>query len=372
MAMQLDNEREGGTMPDVKVSIVIPVYNAGKYLEQCLMSVVNQSLEDIEIIVVNDGSTDRSKEICNTFSRIYQSIKFIDKENEGVSVARNLGLDYATGKYITFVDSDDFIEQDYCKELFFAAERNNSDITICDYQVESGLKMGGGVYNSSFTGTTGGVEDYRKELILRTLYGDFGGKIENSVVGAGVTWSKFYNLNFVKKNNVRFIPGLIRAQDTVFFLSLINKTDKICHLSCALYHYRVNNGSICSGSKYIPNSEEVFGKLIDEYTRLIIGRGFQGEYVEAFYARTIQLLFWHYTHNCFNKSNNCSFVNRLRHYNRILKCEPYRTALAEVNSSVLSRREKGLVYCFRIHCVPVYIVVLNFYRRLLLYKNRNN
>lgn len=130
-------------METCKVSIVVPVYNAEKYLDQCLNSLVNQDIENVEIIVINDGSTDSSKSICEKFALNYDRIKFIDKINEGVSVARNVGLDLANGKYITFVDADDYVEKNFCSVLYVKAEEKQSDITICDYSTE--ILGGGGV-----------------------------------------------------------------------------------------------------------------------------------------------------------------------------------------------------------------------------------
>lgn len=350
-------------MSSCTVSVVVPVYNAGEYLRDCLESLVTQDMPDIEIIVINDGSTDQSGEICQYYADNYSFVHFIDKKNEGVSVARNAGLDSAGGKYITFVDADDSVERNYCSAFYATAEKEDSDIVICDYV--SGI---GGRYSSSFTGAVKDVDSYKKELSIRTLYGEYGGKIPNSVVGAGVTWSKFYRLEFIRKNGVRFVPGLIRAQDTVFFLSLISKTEKVAHLPMALYHYRINNGSICSGNKYIKNSEETFGRLLEEYKKIIIADGYGKEYWDAYYARIIQVLFWHFAHNCFNQNNPAPFFRKVKQYLSILESEPYRSAIQNVDAGLLARREKWLVRSYRAHIVLLYIIVLDLYKKYIRFK----
>ena len=114
----------------VKVSIIVPVYNVEKYLSTCLDSLINQTLTDIEIICVNDGSTDSSLAILKDFANKDSRIKILDKQNEGVSVARNLGIEVATGQYLMFVDSDDYLIENACEKALNIIEYDGSDICI--------------------------------------------------------------------------------------------------------------------------------------------------------------------------------------------------------------------------------------------------
>ena len=118
----------------MKVSIIVPVYNVESYLDKCLNSLVNQTLKDIEIIVINDGSTDNSQKIIDKYSKKYKNIINITKENGGVSEARNLGLEKASGEYIGFLDSDDWIEPDMYELMYQKAKTENFDIVACDTQ----------------------------------------------------------------------------------------------------------------------------------------------------------------------------------------------------------------------------------------------
>ena len=115
------------------ISIIVPVYNVESYLERCINSILNQTFKNFELILVDDGSTDGCKDICNEYKTKDKRIKVIHKENGGLSSARNAGLDIARGKYIGFVDSDDFINKDMYKTLFNTIQDNNSDMVICDY-----------------------------------------------------------------------------------------------------------------------------------------------------------------------------------------------------------------------------------------------
>lgn len=115
------------------ISVIVPVYNAEKYLEYCLNSILFQSFRDYELILINDGSTDRSGDICETYAGKDKRIKVIHQENRGVSVARNQGILQAKGKYIAFIDGDDYVEKEYLKVLYTDICRCNADIACCDY-----------------------------------------------------------------------------------------------------------------------------------------------------------------------------------------------------------------------------------------------
>lgn len=115
------------------ISIIIPVYNVQDYVEKCIKSVIKQTYENLEIIIVNDGSTDKSGEICKKYEKIDNRIKIIEKENGGVSSARNIGLKIAKGKYIGFVDPDDYIDKDMYELLYDNIKKYNADISICNF-----------------------------------------------------------------------------------------------------------------------------------------------------------------------------------------------------------------------------------------------
>lgn len=119
----------------MKVSVIVPVYNVEQYLEKCLDSIVNQTLKDIEIIVVNDGTKDNSQEIIDRYTKNYTNVISLKKENGGLSDARNYGLKYATGQYISFVDSDDYLESTMLEKMYRKAECEKLDIVVCDTRI---------------------------------------------------------------------------------------------------------------------------------------------------------------------------------------------------------------------------------------------
>lgn len=241
-----------------KVSVIVPVYNVEKYLEKCLDSLINQTLEDIEIICVNDGSTDNSLAILQEYQTKDNRIKIITQENKGLSGARNTGMRHVTGKYVLFVDSDDWIEIDTLESLFSYSVKFKLDITMYPYKFfheeslnyeendSSNLNM----FNSSFSNCSFGYKD-----ILNFLF-----KIPHN------TWNKFYSKSFLDEIDEEFIEGK-NYEDIDFFFKTIFKTDNIgVYKEKPLYNYRIRKKSICtSGGKY---SSDIFYILTDVKTRI--------------------------------------------------------------------------------------------------------
>lgn len=116
-----------------KISVIVPVYNVEKYIEKCMRSIMEQTLEEIEIIIINDGSPDRSLDVINKLMKEDQRIQVITKKNGGLSSARNMGIKIATGKYIQHIDGDDWVEKDFLKSVYEFAEKENLDIVVSDY-----------------------------------------------------------------------------------------------------------------------------------------------------------------------------------------------------------------------------------------------
>ena len=156
-----------------KVSIIVAVYNAEKTLHRCLDSLVSQELSDIEIILVDDGSTDRSGSICDAYAAEDSRIKVVHKQNEGVSATKQLGLDLATGAYFIFLDSDDYVDKSAYRKLYECAEKENADIACCDlYRIEpDGMKREGYL-----------IPSFEHEVFLKGLLSVLNGFISNRMV----------------------------------------------------------------------------------------------------------------------------------------------------------------------------------------------
>lgn len=190
-----------------KVSVIVAVYNAEKTLHRCLDSLVGQELTDIEIILVDDGSTDRSGAICDTYAAEDARIKVVHKQNEGVSATKQLGLDIAVGQYFIFMDSDDYADKTAYRKLFECAEKEDADIACCDlYRIESdGLKREGYM-----------IPSFKHEVFLNGILDILNGYLANRLI----------RKSLVGKYRVRFPQGLSFGEDKTFLVDLLSKSLK--------------------------------------------------------------------------------------------------------------------------------------------------
>lgn len=203
---------------ELYVSVIVPVYNTENYLKQCLESLKNQTLGRIEIIIVDDGSTDDSANICDIFASHHENVLVVHKQNEGLAAARNVGLDMARAKYVMFVDSDDWVEPDFCEEPFQVAEYNDADIVIFRSTVFGRLKA---KKNKPFP-----IEGViPKDIILSKMW-DLTGN---------VAWNKLYRRKLF--DDIRYPIGRF-SEDTAVTHRLVYSSRKTILLNKYLYNYR--------------------------------------------------------------------------------------------------------------------------------------
>ena len=195
-----------------KVSVIVPVYNVERYIRKCLESLVNQTLYDMEIIVVNDGSTDLSKNIIEEYTSQYSNVKYYKKENGGLSDARNYGMKYATGEYIAFLDADDYIDAKTYEIMYEKAQKENSDIVECNFYW---------VYGK------------RKKKDIGEKYD---GKTEMMEKARVVAWNKLYRRELIENLQIEFPKGL-QYEDVEFFYKLVPYIEKVSFVKEPLIYY---------------------------------------------------------------------------------------------------------------------------------------
>lgn len=209
----------------VKVSIIVPVYNVEKFLEKCLDNLINQTLKDIEIICVNDGSTDNSLNILKSFANKDKRITVIDKQNEGPSVARNVGLEKAQGEYIGFVDSDDWVDLDFYEKLYNSAVNNNADISTAS------------IFRWRKHNTKYKIK-YSEEKTYTNLQDKMNCCNTPKIC---YVWNKLYKSTLLKDEE--FKSG-VYFEDVIWLPHIIKKSNIIVTTPNTNYYYRVNKSSI--------------------------------------------------------------------------------------------------------------------------------
>lgn len=215
-----------------KVSIIVPVYNGEKYLEKCLDSLINQTLDDIEIICVNDGSKDNSADILKKYFDKDKRIKIITKENEGLSAARNDGLKVASGEYIGYVDSDDWVDVDFYKKLYCAAIKYNSEIACA---------------NIMRTGKN--IEKPKLKYDKENFYTDNKSKLNAADVPfQNYVWNKIYNRKSLINTNIQFIKGKA-YEDIPWSIQVISRLKGLVTVPNVNYYYRRTKSSIRSSKR---------------------------------------------------------------------------------------------------------------------------
>ncbi|MGG2092737.1 glycosyltransferase [Bacillus sp. S13(2024)] len=209
------------------VSIIVPVYNVEKYLDKCIESLLNQTLREIEIILVDDGSPDRCGQICDEYAQKDKRIRVIHKNNGGISSARNAGLEYVKGTYIGFVDSDDSVDRHMFEFLVKSAEKSNADITICGYQ--NVLEDGSFISILSPQEQVINMNDLGISKYIINHYLTF--------EHAFCNWNRLYKKDFVNKYNLRFEEEHSYAEDMLFNLYSICHANRISIIPNPLYNY---------------------------------------------------------------------------------------------------------------------------------------
>lgn len=227
----LNDNKKTENVPDV--SVIVPIYNVDKYLNRCIDSIINQIFTNIEIILVNDGSFDNSPQICDNYARADSRIKVIHKKNGGLSDARNTGIAASRGRYLAFVDSDDYIDPSYIAVLYYAAERNNCEISYCNYAIYRQEK---GTHKTiNFRKPMPGVTSGKK--ICKLTIRDFRSR--------AYVWNKLYKRElFFNEDNIRF-PKMY-FEDTATTARLMFFAKRVVVVDKCLYYYTKRKGSIVS------------------------------------------------------------------------------------------------------------------------------
>lgn len=263
------------------ISIIIPVYNVEKYLAQCLDSLIGQTYKNIEIICVNDSSEDSSLKILLEFAEKDERIKIIDKANEGVSKARNAGMKEATGKYIMFADSDDWIDACTCRVMADAAERYNADVVMCSYVSETDRRSEA---KNIFLDERVFEKDEVKEKLHRRYIGLLGSELAcpEKADSLSTVCGKLYLRDIIFEHKTEFIDldEIGTYEDGMFNLEVFNYVEKAVYLPQHFYHYRRNNVS-SQTSKFRPNLSLQWQNLFDKMSEYIKENNFPKEYTDA-------------------------------------------------------------------------------------------
>lgn len=241
-------------MENPKVSIIVAVYNTERYLHRCVNSLLAQTYQHIEVILIDDGSTDNSPSICDDFARKDNRIKAIHKPNGGVSTARQTGIEAASGDYIIHADADDYVDAQMVEELLAEALRTGADIVTCDFFVNTELKI------QNYKGST--------DLLKRII----------DVDCVCVCWNSLVRRKFISNHDISFTPNwLSMSEDFLFLIRLLVAGAKATHLHKAFYHYLTNRKQSLTHKHSLKKLESIQA-VISEIAKLVDIKEYDGLY----------------------------------------------------------------------------------------------
>lgn len=239
------------------ISVIVPVYNVEKYLKECIDSLINQTYTNIEIILVDDGSTDKSGNICDDYAAIDTRIKVIHKQNEGLGYARNTGLEICTGKYVTFIDSDDIAESDFIEQLMNEVVNKNIDTCIGGFKRVD--NEGNIVFQKSYSSEVFYGDDVYNKLFARMLGST--PKVRDAIRMS--VWNALYSMDIIRKHRIRFpSERVFISEDIIWDSEYYRYAQAVSVIGSTSYRYRITPGSLTQ--KYKPQMIDSICVLYNE------------------------------------------------------------------------------------------------------------
>lgn len=328
---------------DAKITIIIPVYKIEEeYLRTCIVSIKNQTVNAWNVILIDDGSPDKCGQICDELALNDNRIRVIHQENQGVSVARNAGIDMANSEWVTFVDPDDWVEPNYIeKVLEFINCHEKLDIIMFDYWREYRDKPAYESLNQS-----SGV--LPSEELKNVQRGPFYKLIQNGNVNpyaVPAIWNKLYKRDFLNKNSIRYLSEARKGQDRLFNAKALLVTKNIGYIHMPFYHYRCYGNSVTNRfNKRIVELTEI--ELI-ELSKQIQEHSLDTEFGDIYNCRAVTRLYSCLRLYFFHPENEESKKTIRRELNQLLEKPLFNKALSNVKYELLSIPEKIFVFCLQ-------------------------
>jgi glycosyltransferase involved in cell wall biosynthesis len=344
------------------VSIVIPVYNAARTIEKCVESLILQTFNDIEILLVNNGSTDNSLDVCQKLVEKDSRIKIINIAEKGVSVARNKGLEAASGKYISFVDADDWIDSNVCElfanlnaehdyELFcYSAQYHKKKKTTISYLFNKDIELLS--------------QNQKEELQIKVFAPQapiFSYKMNTRFAGSAC--GKFYKREILLKNNLRFSTETIISEDVLFNTLSLDYFHRIGYTKQCFYHYEQSEDS--AQNRYRPNSDKYFIFIIEKIQEWLRNTAKDQRFVDAANCLFVHYLFGILKEDLFHRDNKLRNEERKKILNQIFANKSLSKTLQNANTKFFSFPEKTLMFLLKRKNYISVKVIIGTYNKIL-------
>lgn len=341
-------------MENILVSVVIPIYNAEKYLRECLNSILNQTISNIEVICIDDGSNDKSVDICKEYIKKDNRVRLLTQENSGPSIARNRGIEEATGEWISFVDADDWLEKNMFEKLISVSE--DSDIVICNHyknmpksKEKVHIKLGEGkqIWNKE-----------RINIELRKFLCK-GIKEYKPYLTVGAPWARIYRLSLIKEYNVTFPVSVRRTEDGIFNMNIFERCKKIIYLNEPLYHYRVLADSLCH--KMSSNIIKYTEADVEEVKKFARTYKFQDEmFIQGIDVRICTWFYKYLAYYFFTEQylDEYGYLKARKEIIKLLNNQYYKNAFMNVEMGLMRNTEKIFVIIMKYKLIEIAYVMV--------------
>lgn len=263
----------------MKISLIMPIFNAEKRMEQAIDSVLMQTYHHFELILIDDGSTDQSKEICKSYARRYEKIEHVSIENSGPGAARNVGLECVTGDYISFIDADDFLEADFLERMVEIVAMNDFDIVSSNYyQINQKREIAKNNYQTGIIHKLGNAAEQKRYDLFKTSS------------SFGYVWGKLYKTSFIEEKKLKFSEERkVFLEDTLFNLKAIAYHPNYYVLNEPLYNYNVYEGSVSNKKEDI--TERVL-QMLEDYEFFLDTHEIYEENLDLLIPLTNRVIAW--------------------------------------------------------------------------------
>ena len=327
----------------IKVSVIVPVYKVpSEYLRACLDSLLVQTLQECEFILVSDGAPKAECSICDEYVTKDERFKFYRRNHAGVSATRNYGIEQAQGEYITFVDSDDWIDPDSCSNSYKYAKETESDIVLWEAAQNNNGNIKCAYFSNSPINKLS-VEQV-EAIISNIIY-----TTSLHYNSASLVSCKLFKKDLIIQNNIRYPEKLTLSEDRVFNISAYRNAKKISYLNSVMYFYRIHNQS--ASHKYISEAFEEYCKFIQFLDKKTIER-----HANAIHNEIIRVYFISWSSCYMHKDNPNPFNQRIHQIKQNTESSPFQNAISNNHYDAFSKLIRLEILCFKHHIyLPIYL-----------------
>ena len=337
----------------LKITFVMAAYNCEKTIRRAVESIINQTYQNIELIIVNDGSTDKTKELLKLYSK-NNKVKIFTQENAGPSIARNFGINKATGDFIAFCDSDDYLDTNIASKFVELQKQKNFKYDVVMFKTSR-------IINDLVIEKTDNFSSFEftkeeKEVLIKSIYNKF--LKYNSIFGFDGICGKFIKTDLIKKGNINFPEKIYRFEDAYFCKKVYMKAKNIYFLNYTGYFYINNNNSLCN--KYDKNAPTVFINALNKL-------GEDNKNNNDFYIKVITTLTECEKMYFLNQQNKNNYYKNRNEFIKMIREDIFYNAIRKINFKTIPLHYKLEIILLRLHLYFVYFKI----KRYHLEKNRN-